>query len=252
MKTNNYLFLSILLFSFVAFSQVQNNCTTTNFLTKRDSNGNLICSNIFEDLSGFHFGSTTNPFFVYHYNNTILQNSSSVNIFSWYINNNKPSSSQIWMVGSTTASGGYGASNGFSILEGGGSYQTRFFIHDGTGNVGIGTTTIPTNYKLAVAGKIIAEELKVQLQGSWPDYVFAPDYNLPTLLEVEKQIKEKGHLENIPSACEVQENGIEVGEMNRLLLEKVEELTLYIIDLNKKMETQSIKINELEEKVKNN
>ncbi len=114
------------------------------------------------------------------------------------------------------------------------------------GNVAIGTALNPTDYKLAVGGKIIAEELKVQLQSApWPDYVFANDYSLPSLQEVEKQIQENGHLENIPSACEVQENGIEVGEMNRLLLEKVEELTLYTINQQKQLDQQTKEMEEL-------
>ena len=118
----------------------------------------------------------------------------------------------------------------------------KFYVNGNsqfTGNVGIGTNIIPTDFKLAVAGKIIAEELKVQLQTAWPDYVFTNEYQLPTLQEVEKQIQENGHLENIPSACEVQENGIEVGEMNRLLLEKIEELTLYTIDQQKQLNEQA-------------
>ena len=103
-----------------------------------------------------------------------------------------------------------------------------------TGNVGIGTTNpVPTsgdpNYKLAVKGKIRAEEIKVET--GWADYVFFKDYKLPTLEEVEKHIQEQGHLINIPSAAEVEANGIELGEMNKLLLEKVEELTLYIIEM---------------------
>lgn len=113
-------------------------------------------------------------------------------------------------------------------------------------SVSVGTDLTPSGYKLAVGGKIIAEELKVQLQSApWPDYVFAKGYKLPSLLEVEKQIKEKGHLENMPSATTVKENGFEVGEMNRLLLEKVEELTLYTIDQQKQLDKQTREIEEL-------
>jgi len=101
-----------------------------------------------------------------------------------------------------------------------------------TGNVGIGTTN-PGAYKLAVKGKIRAEEIKVET--GWADYVFKKEYNLPSLEEVEEHIKEKGHLINIPSAKEVEENGIELGEMNKLLLEKIEELTLYVIELKKEV-----------------
>jgi len=111
-----------------------------------------------------------------------------------------------------------------------------------TGNVGIGTTN-PGTYKLAVKGKIRAEEIKVET--SWADYVFNEGYELPTLDEVEKHIREKGHLINIPSAGDVAENGVELGEMNKLLLEKVEELTLYLLEHQKK-------IRELEKIVKGN
>jgi len=98
------------------------------------------------------------------------------------------------------------------------------------GNVGIGTAD-PGTWKLAVNGNIRAKEIKVET--GWADYVFLDDYRLPTLQEVEKHINEKGHLPNIPSAKEVDANGIQLGEMNKLLLEKIEELTLYIIEQNK-------------------
>lgn len=119
------------------------------------------------------------------------------------------------------------------------------------GNVSIGRTGGPAAYKLAVAGKIIAEELKVQLQAQWPDYVFTEYYKLPTLEEVEQQIKEKGHLANMPSAEEVNREGFEVGELTRLQQEKIEELTLYIIELNKKLQAQEKRMQALEAKVNN-
>ncbi|WP_272149622.1 hypothetical protein [Tenacibaculum aiptasiae] len=113
--------------------------------------------------------------------------------------------------------------------------------------VGIGTTTIPDEYKVAIAGNVITEEIKVQLKANWPDFVFNKDYNLPTLEEVEKHIKEKGHLKNIPSAKEVKENdGIELGEMNRKLLQKIEELTLYTIQQQKELQKQKEKNSTLE------
>ncbi len=98
------------------------------------------------------------------------------------------------------------------------------------GNVGIGTFN-PT-YKLAVNGNIRAKEIKVETS-NWPDYVFEKSYTLPTLEETEKYIKEKGHLPGIPSAQEVKTNGIDLGEMNARLLQKIEELTLHVIEQNK-------------------
>jgi hypothetical protein len=101
-----------------------------------------------------------------------------------------------------------------------------------SGNVGIGTA-FPAE-KLSVNGKIRAQEIKVEM-ANWPDYVFAKDYKLPSLKETEKHIKEKGHLPGIPSAAEVEKNGIELGDMNKKLLQKIEELTLYLIEQNKEI-----------------
>jgi hypothetical protein len=103
---------------------------------------------------------------------------------------------------------------------------------DNNGNVGIGTTA-PSAYRLAVNGKAIAEEIVVKLYGNWPDYVFEPEYKLPSLFELEQYIKANKHLPEVPSAEHVKENGLSVGEMNAILLKKVEELTLHLIEVNK-------------------
>jgi hypothetical protein len=116
------------------------------------------------------------------------------------------------------------------------------FIPSGTGNVGIGTTT--PKEKLSVNGKIRAKEIKVETT-NWPDYVFAKSYPLPTLQETEKHIKEKGHLPGIPSAEEVKANGIDLGTMNAKLLQKIEELTLYLIEMKKESTQDKINIKEL-------
>ena len=100
------------------------------------------------------------------------------------------------------------------------------------GNVGIGTAT--PNTKLAVNGKIRAHEIKVEI-ANWPDYVFAKDYKLESLEETEQHIQEKGHLPGIPSAQEVKAKGVDLGDMNVKLLQKIEELTLHMIEQNKKI-----------------
>jgi hypothetical protein len=102
------------------------------------------------------------------------------------------------------------------------------------GDVSIGTNDTK-GYKFAVAGNMIAESIKVKLQGTWPDFVFAKTYDRKTLQETEKHIKEKGHLPGIPSAEEVKNNGIDLGEMNAKLLQKIEELTLHLIDQEKRI-----------------
>ncbi|MES2457428.1 MAG: hypothetical protein V4594_17865 [Bacteroidota bacterium] len=117
------------------------------------------------------------------------------------------------------------------------------------GNVGIGTL-YPTE-KLSVKGKIRAQEIKVEA-ANWPDFVFAKNYELPSLKEIENHIKQNGHLHGIPSAAEVAKDGIELGEMNKKLLQKIEELTLYLIEKDKEVKSlQSLKskIDDLETKI---
>ena len=107
-----------------------------------------------------------------------------------------------------------------------------------TDQLGINTNVIPLGFAMAVKGKFITEEIKVLQYGTsgWPDFVFNKNYNLPSLKEVENYINTNGHLQNIPSACEVEENGILLGEMNAKLLQKIEELTLYIIKQEARIE----------------
>lgn len=115
-------------------------------------------------------------------------------------------------------------------LFGGAGIGTGIFIQN-EGNVGIGTTDTQ-GYKLAVNGNIRTKEVKVE-NTNWPDYVFTKEYQLPTLQQTEQHIKEKGHLPGIPSAEEVKAKGIDVGEMNAKLLQKIEELTLHLIQQDK-------------------
>ena len=128
------------------------------------------------------------------------------------------------------------SSCGSTFLDGSGSA----FIEGNTvsmGNIGVGTTNFidgGDTYRLSVKGKIRAEEVKVYT--TWADYVFDKKYELLSLKEVEKYIAKNGHLPNVPSAKEVTEKGLELGEMVKIQQEKIEELTLYLIQQNKDME----------------
>ncbi|WP_445721870.1 hypothetical protein [Flavobacterium sp.] len=118
-------------------------------------------------------------------------------------------------------------------------------------NIGIGTSTFvdgTDTYRLSVKGKVRAEEVKVYV--GWADYVFANDYQLPSLEEVEKHIREKGHLINVPSGKEIEENGLFVGEITKIQQEKIEELTLYLIEQKKEIEVLKAQMKLLLEKTK--
>lgn len=105
-----------------------------------------------------------------------------------------------------------------------------------SGNVGIGTSDTK-GYKLAVAGNAIAESVTVKLQGQWGDYVFKPAYKLRSLNEVKAFIDQNHHLPEIPSAFSVEKSGIDLGEMVKLQMKKIEELTLYLIEKDKQINT---------------
>ncbi len=115
----------------------------------------------------------------------------------------------------------------FSMLITGWAFSNAANTFPASGNVGIGTSS-PSN-ELDVKGTIRAEEVIVQT--GWSDFVFEDDYQLRTLDEVAGFIAENGHLPEIPSAKEVAANGVTLGQMNAGLLQKLEELTLYLLDL---------------------
>ena len=116
------------------------------------------------------------------------------------------------------------------------AYHTALYM-DNSGVISIGTVQHPVGYKFAVGGNMIAEAITVKLQSNWPDYVFERGYHLKPLNVLEKFIKDKHHLPNMPSTLDVNENGIDLGNMNQQLLKKVEELTLYLIIQQKQINT---------------
>jgi hypothetical protein len=126
----------------------------------------------------------------------------------------------------------------FSFIDGGGVEDLT--VVNG-GNIGIGTTS--PDAKLTVKGDIHTREVRVDMTGAvGPDYVFEKNYNLLPLTQLESYINQNKHLPEVPSAKEMEENGLNLKEMNLILLKKVEELTLHLIDQNRKIKEQGAQI----------
>lgn len=130
---------------------------------------------------------------------------------------------------SRSNNGAFTLNPGGTLVGGNGS-----FVMTSDGLIGIGTS-VPDE-KLTIKGKVHSEEVKVNLSVPGPDYVFEEGYDLPSLSEIEAFVKQNKHLPEVPPAKEMEQDGIKLGEMNMLLLKKVEELTLYVIELKKEIE----------------
>jgi len=125
--------------------------------------------------------------------------------------------------------------------------QSTGFLSPIAGRVGIRTYNLATGYALSVGGKIISEEVRVQLSSAWPDYVFNRNYKLMSLPQLEQYIEDNQHLPNIPSAVEMQ-GGQDLGEIQRRMMEKIEELHLYMIELDKENKELRKEIESLKKK----
>ena len=124
--------------------------------------------------------------------------------------------------GNMTLSGSLAVGNGFSC--------------DTTGNMTVsGSLAVGNGFSCDATGNMKVKHLRVTTE-DWPDYVFGDGYRLRPLVEVEAYVKQHRHLPEVPAAAEVEQEGVDQGELNRVLMQKVEELTLYIIDLQKQIE----------------
>jgi hypothetical protein len=133
-----------------------------------------------------------------------------------------------------------------NFFYGDGQWKTFMKVQN-NGNVGIGTAA--PDAALTVKGTIHTNEVKVDLNVPGPDYVFEKGYPLMSLEETKAYIDANKHLPEVPSAKEMEKNGVQLGEMNLLLLKKLEELTLHLIEQQKTNQYQAKKIVELEEKI---
>jgi uncharacterized coiled-coil protein SlyX len=140
-------------------------------------------------------------------------------------------------------------------LNGGGGFSSTLWTQSGndifnlnSGNVGIGTIDTK-GYRLAVNGDAIFNRVRVKPYANWPDYVFDNQYDLTPLKNLELFIHANNHLPDVPPASEVEKNGFDLGDNQAVLLKKVEELTLYIIEQNKQAEQQQKQINKLQQEL---
>lgn len=139
-------------------------------------------------------------------------------------------------LGTSADTGGYGF---IEAIKSSGSAFGNLMLNRFGSPVGIGGIYVNSTYKLAVYGRIAAyDEIKVFTNGSsFPDYVFAPNYKLRSLEETETYIKENHHLPEVPSAADIAKEGMSLNGMSEVLLKKVEELTLHLIEMKKDSET---------------
>ncbi|MBX3165439.1 MAG: hypothetical protein KF900_13270, partial [Bacteroidetes bacterium] len=141
-------------------------------------------------------------------------------------------------------------SGGASIV-GNLNVNNKFSVASSTGKTIIGDSTITsgahTNALLTVKGKIVGKETVVTLS-NWADYVFNTDYELPSLENLETYIKQNKHLPNVPTAKEIETNGANLGELVKVQMEKIEELTLYMIEMKKETEALKAEIEKLKSK----
>lgn len=139
----------------------------------------------------------------------------------------------------------------------GGAATRTALVPDGVFDLAVGrgiavgvnnvTERLPTDYRLVVGGKVLAEEVRIKLIKDWADYVFQPDYRLATLPEVATYIRDHQHLPDMPSAAEVSATGVSLGEMQAKLLRKIEELTLHAIEQHQTIAALHARLQQLEQ-----
>ena len=194
---------------------------TSNPAQRLDINGNIVVRN---DIYGYRSGSWGLRMFA----GSSPYNGAYIGVF--------PNNASTGKQGDVLLSAGNHPSANIDFVHWKNGSQTLSMTVLEGGLVGIGTDQIPNGYSLAVNGKVICEEVRVREYQNWPDFVFLPDYTMMSLYELEQYIQQENHLPNVPSAAEVSQSGYDVGEMNAILLQKIEELTLHVIDLQKQID----------------
>jgi hypothetical protein len=141
----------------------------------------------------------------------------------------------------------------YGSASGGSTNWAGYFVGNEyiSGDLRVGTQTGATGYRVSVNGKIMATEVRVQAFANWPDYVFGDSHERLSIEELEQFVKTEKHLPGVPSAAQIEaQQGFDLGEMQKIALEKIEELTLYLIEQNKLIKQQQAEIEWLKTQVK--
>ncbi len=220
------------------------NGNTTNYLSLWQGTGGAVIDPIGSGLLFLGYDLPTNVIVGYNGGNLGIGTQTPGAFLDVNSNNNISQALQDWSItGVHILSAGYtlgGANPVYLTTE---NPSRPLTLQSNGGNVGIGTNA--PDAKLSVSGQVHAQEVKVSITVPSPDYVFDKDYKLLSLEDIKNYIDQNKHLPEVPSAKEMEKNGVQLGEMNMLLLKKIEELTLYVIELKKEMqelkENQQIK-----------
>jgi hypothetical protein len=207
--------------------------SSTNTLLLRNSLGDTLLRMRDDGRMGIGFNGTT-------YGRTLNMGGTGIN---FYTANEGPFGGAIFPTDTSLVLWSNSNTNNYLVFQpswgntGIGTYTPNAKLHlNGAMLIGSNSARIATGYALSVVGKVIAETFTTQLSSSWPDYVFANEYELMPLNLLDIYVKNNKHLPGIPEAAEMEKQGIDLGEMTRKLTEKIEELTLYIIEVDKKNE----------------
>ncbi len=222
--------------------------SSTNTLLLRTSIGDTIMRVRDDGRMGIGYNGTT-------YGRTINLGGTGINM---YTSNEAAFGGAIFPTDTSLVIWSNSNSNNYLVLQpswgntGIGTYTPNAKLHlNGAMLIGNNSSRIATGYSLSVTGKVIATEFTTLPTASWPDYVFGKGYSPMPLDKLETYIKKEAHLPNIPSAGEIGKDGIQLGAMTTRMMEKIEELTLYIIELNKKNNELSGKVQKLEQQLSN-
>ncbi|HSC53905.1 MAG TPA: hypothetical protein VLC98_09805 [Phnomibacter sp.] len=219
--------------------------SSTNVLLLRNSNGDTLWRFRNDGRMGIGYNGTT-------FGRTMNLGGTGIN---FYTTNEAAFGGAVFPTDTSLVIWANSNSNNYLVLQpswgntGVGTYTPNAKFHvNGAMLIGSNSARIATGYALSVDGNIICEDVVELNSTAWPDYVFENDYPLLSLEQLEKTILQQKHLPKIPSADQVKAKGVSMATMNRGLLEKVEELTLYIIQLNKDNKRLAERVARLEDK----